>query len=112
MGLPLGRSFVRSFIASRRKSAPLSWAHRLAHSFEEAYNNVGSEFSRNGESVLLHRLAVLDFKVLVDVGANCGDWAIAALQNWPAASLHAFEVAPKTFHELQARMASDATAPR
>ena len=59
MGLLIGRSFVRRFIASRRKSAPLSWAHRLAHSFEEAYNNVGSEFSRNGESVLLNRLALV-----------------------------------------------------
>jgi len=112
MGLPPGRSFVRSFIASRRKSAPMSWAHRLAHSFEEAYNNVGSEFSRNGEAVLLSRLAALDCKVLVDVGANYGDWAIAALRNWPTASLHAFEVAPKTFGELQTRMANEAAPSR
>lgn len=112
MGFPLGRSFARHFIASRRRSIPISWAHRLAHSFEEAYENVGAEFSRNGEADLLRRLAPLDFKTLVDVGANVGDWSMAASHNWPSAYVHAFEVAPTTFRELEARVSREALAPR
>jgi FkbM family methyltransferase len=111
MGLS-GKSIVKQFIAGRRRSIPVAWAHRLASSFEDADENVGSEFSRNGEAELLRRLSSLDFKTLMDVGANSGDWSVAALHTWPGASLHAFEVAPQTFHTLQARMAGEPAAPR
>lgn len=107
-----GRSLVKQFIAGRRRSAPVAWAHRLASSFEDAYENVGSEFSRNGEAELLRRLSSLDFRTLVDVGANSGDWSVAALHTWPSACVHAFEVAPQTFHTLQARMANEPAASR
>ncbi len=107
-----GRSFARRFIANRRRSMPVYWAHRLAHSFEEAYENVGAEFSRNGEADLLRRLAPLDFKTIVDVGANFGDWSVAALRNWPSAYLHAFEVAPDTFRQLEARVSREALGAR
>jgi FkbM family methyltransferase len=106
------RSFATRFIASRRRSRPISWAHRLAQSFEDAYENIGAEFSRNGEADLLKRLAALDFTTVVDVGANFGDWSVAALHNWPSAFLHAFEVAPKTFRELETRLSRETTMGR
>jgi FkbM family methyltransferase len=86
---------------------PVRWVHRLAQSFEEAYENVGSEFTQNGEADLLERLAQLEFKTVVDVGANVGDWSLAALRAWPSAFVHAFEVAPQTFRTLEEQVARE-----
>jgi FkbM family methyltransferase len=37
---------------------------------------------------------------LIDVGANVGEWALAACRALPGATVHAFEIAPKTADRL------------
>ena len=44
--------------------------------------------------------------VLVDVGANRGDFAQLMLERWPAAELHLFEVLTPHVARLRARFAS------
>src|SRR5262245_45804288 len=99
------RHTVKRYIARHRRSPIIAYAHRVARAVEDAYHNVGSEFAQNGEADLLSRLAPLNVATIVDVGANVGDWSSAALATWPAAQLHAFEVAPETFQQLARRLA-------
>lgn len=55
----------------------------------------------NGEAALLRRLKPFGPKMLFDLGANVGDWSLAALEALPQAEVHAFEIAPATAEELK-----------
>ena len=78
--------------------------HDAAAFVESAYANEGSSFAVNGESNLIERLRPASFTVAFDVGANEGDWILAALSAWPRCQVHAFEVAQPTFERLALRM--------
>lgn len=59
--------------------------------------NFGADMDRNGERWLLRRLSELGPSVVLDVGANIGNWALMAQEELPAATVHCFEPAPDTF---------------
>jgi FkbM family methyltransferase len=44
--------------------------------------------------------------MLFDLGANVGDWSLAALEALPQAEVHAFEIAPATAEELKNNLAA------
>lgn len=73
--------------------------HRLAlHGL--GYGRVAG-VATSGEGALLDRLANRPLSLLVDAGANRGEWALAALERWPAAAIHAFEPAADVCEELR-----------
>jgi FkbM family methyltransferase len=86
--------------------------HRLTSFVEAAYSNHGSDLRSNGELNLIRRLSSAHFQQAMDVGANCGDWLMAALAAWPACRVHAFEVAPETFRQLSQRVHASGYAER
>ncbi|WP_409560550.1 FkbM family methyltransferase [Hyphomicrobium sp. MC8b] len=92
---------VKSAITKNRSTYPIRMAHSVARFIEQAYENEGSDFTRNGEKELLSKLSKANFDIIFDVGANVGKWSQTALENWPNAHVHAFEVAPNTFRDLQ-----------
>jgi FkbM family methyltransferase len=92
---------IRRLIGRHRRSKSVERLHRIARFFEDAYTNVGTDFTEHGEEQLLNRLASHNFETVLDVGANVGEWSIAALRRWPASAVHAFEVAPQTFGLLR-----------
>lgn len=102
----------RQYIGRRRRSRSVQLLHRLAAFVESAYVNEGSDFAANGERTLLRKLAQQDFRNVVDVGANYGDWTAEALECWPNATVHAFEVAPITFSHLEQRFEAMHRTPR
>jgi len=104
--MPLGavKSFGRRLIGTHRRSNGVRALHRFASFVESAYWNEGSSFHANGERQLLAKLRTANFQTAFDVGANCGDWLIASLAAWPQCRVHAFEVAPPTFQQLQHRL--------
>jgi len=62
---------------------------------------------RSGETVLLDHLArIVAAPVVVDVGANAGDYAAAVLARAPRARVLAFEPHPATFARLLGRAAA------
>ena len=65
-----------------------------------AWKNKQYAVTRNGEATLLERLRPFAPRLLVDVGANVGDWSLAACRNLPEATVHAFEIAPSTAANL------------
>lgn len=78
----------------------------LGRSTLEYYENRNYDMASNGELRVLRRLAAFQPKVVLDVGANVGEWSAAALEHLPLAHVYAFEPAPKTFQSLS-RAASD-----
>ncbi|HXS29115.1 MAG TPA: FkbM family methyltransferase [Steroidobacteraceae bacterium] len=59
---------------------------------------------RNGERRVLEIMARLPPRHLFDVGANRGDWTAAAAGLMPQSRIHAFEIVPRTFKELEERV--------
>jgi FkbM family methyltransferase len=102
--LQLGRvkDSVRRAIARHRRSSLVTAVHKAAAFVESAWHNEGADFDTNGERFVLERLRAAEFQVALDVGANVGHWAEAALALWPRCHVHAFEIAPKTFAGLEA----------
>lgn len=62
------------------------------------------DFDRNGERRLLEALSRVQVRTVFDVGANVGDWSLAAARALPSATIHGFELSPRTFKTLQARL--------
>jgi FkbM family methyltransferase len=64
----------------------------------------------NGEVALLRKLAPFAPATLFDVGANVGDWTLAAHAALPGAAIHAFELDPDTAATLRRRLPPGASA--
>jgi FkbM family methyltransferase len=100
LGLGRVKNVVRRSVARHRRSGLVKIVHEAAAFFESAWHNEGADFETNGERFVLDRFRSVGFKVAVDVGANVGHWTKAALDRWPDCSVHALEVAPRTFAQL------------
>jgi FkbM family methyltransferase len=75
------------------------------HQIQENYGNY--DLNTDGERWLLKTLARHDrLRNVFDVGANHGDWAEAALQANPSATVHCFEICPPTFQVLAKRFSN------
>jgi len=96
----LGRALHGTY--GRTRWQPLwTWAHERSLS---GLNYGRSSVEESGERHALayaHR-ALPGAGVLVDVGANRGDWSVSARALWAGADIHAFEPANATYRELVA----------
>jgi FkbM family methyltransferase len=107
-GLARIKRAVHSSIARHGRSKIARAAHKLAVFIDSAVRNEGSEFSVNGELFVIERLASARFRYAIDVGANVGEWVLAAANHWPECHFDAFEIAPKTFQGLRLTTANQA----
>lgn len=73
-----------------------------------AWKNRQYDVTRNGETALLERLRPFRPRLVLDVGANVGDWTIAASRSLPEVTVHAFEAAPHTAELLARNLAAQA----
>lgn len=71
----------------------------------DMYANVCFEMGINGELRVLERLAAQQPSTIFDVGANVGDWSIAAARLLPAARIEAFEIVPDTAAVMEQHLA-------
>ena len=78
---------------------------RAATVFHHLYENGHYDPASNGEAWLLRSMADLSPKVIIDVGANRGEYTLLALEHCPDAHVHAFEPIPSVFEQLQAALA-------
>ena len=106
------RAAVSNWIGTNRDSAAVRCLHRSAEFVESAWNNEGASFAANGEQKVIDLLKPAGLAVALDVGANFGDWSLAACAAWPDCTVHAFEVAPPTFATLSTNVALSTFASR
>jgi FkbM family methyltransferase len=78
----------------------------IVGAFHRGYENFDYDIDSNGEGRVLQVLARYGITRILDVGANEGDWTLAAHKACPEGEIHAFEVAPATFAKLSRRVAS------
>ncbi len=98
-------SLARQVMRDRRAPATVALADFCTQALM-AWKNKQYVVSLNGEAALLARLAPFAPRVLFDVGANVGEWSLAALRHLPTATVHAFEIAAPTSVRLRERTSS------
>lgn len=105
--LPPGdRAWLARRLMRDRHALPVRSLAGFCETALHAWKNRQYDVHQNGEEALLARLAPFRPRVLLDVGANVGEWAEAACRHLPEATVHAFEIAPATAALLRARAAA------
>ncbi|HXF78962.1 MAG TPA: FkbM family methyltransferase [Usitatibacter sp.] len=102
-----GASRIARFVARHRRNRILAKLATVARRYLEWHGNFDYDGVTNGEHRVLRTLAAFAPRVLVDVGANVGEWSLAAARLCPSATVHAFEVSPITFETLAANTAGE-----
>ncbi|HPQ46797.1 MAG TPA: FkbM family methyltransferase [Clostridia bacterium] len=78
--------------------------YKLAFNYLKGYNNRNQNMAMNGEWDLLSRYREIkggDPCTIFDVGANVGDWSLAAARIFPESMIFSFEMCPETFNTLK-----------
>ena len=104
MNDPERRWLAHKLLANRSRETTAPFLRTLNYCVLSG-KNFDYDRNTNGEAALLERLAAFSPQIVFDVGANVGDWSLAALQRFPDVSLHAFELVPATCEELRRRAA-------
>lgn len=88
-------------VAKRRRNFLARKVAGVCRRYLGWYENHRYELQSNGECFVLDTLARFRPRVIFDVGANVGEWSVAAVTRCPGATIYAFEVAPPTFEVLR-----------
>lgn len=73
--------------------------------FHRCIDNVNFEIQQNGEYRVMKIISTYQPALILDVGANNGDWCRMMTTLAPSAQIHCFEPVPATFKELEANTA-------
>ncbi len=89
-------------VARHRHARLTRLLYVFARDFCDTVDNRDFDLATNGECHLLEQLAPLapEFEVIYDVGANRGEWSLAAHRYLPAAHIHAFELCAPIYRKL------------
>lgn len=97
------RSRLADALARLLLHAPGDVVYRLARRIVDRRRGDNDSYSDTNGELRVMRAFLPRAKVVFDVGANVGDWAIEALQIAPEATLHCFEPGSATFAKLRQR---------
>ena len=98
---PGDRSWLARHVVLARERPEVCALVDFCYGAIRGWKNSEFDIATNGEAALLQRLSQFSPHTVIDVGANRGDWSLAALQCLPDATVHAFEIAPATFEKLR-----------
>jgi FkbM family methyltransferase len=79
----------------------------IARQYLDSYENVDYDIDHNGELRVLETFGRIGASCMLDVGANVGDWALAAREVVGTVEVHCFELVPSTAHELRRNTSGD-----
>lgn len=112
--MPIAGFRIRRYARENRKSRFARWVASKCEKFLHGFYNQGFfELDRNGEAHVVDIVAASrngEQFVVLDVGANVGDWAKVVLQRRPDAIIHCFEIVPAIASVLRDAMAAHPTA--
>ena len=94
------RSWLARHVVEDRSAAGVRALVDFSYGTIRGWKNSEFDIEINGEAVLMERLRPFSPRIVFDVGANIGDWSLAALKYLPNATVHAFEIAPATSAKL------------
>ena len=96
---------VGHLLALGRGNRLLEWLAAHFGTLRRRWANVNYSGRSNGEWRVIAALEVIDPQLVIDVGANRGDWSANVRQRYPLCHIHALEILPATFARLQMRAA-------
>lgn len=73
----------------------------LGRSFHKLYENRNHDIYSNGEANLLKKIGTLNPKIIFDVGANVGEYALLVSKYCPTATIYSFEPVQGTYDILR-----------
>jgi len=79
----------------------------FGRSIYRIYENRNHHIDCNGEERLLRTLSAISPKVIIDVGANIGDYALTASKYSKSAKIYAFEPVDTAFNKLKSAVADN-----
>lgn len=94
------------FLCKKRKKKPYSTIGQILKALTYAYENHNYDFATNGEARVIKVATGFAPKTVIDAGANVGNWSSVAAEYFKNATIHAFEVTPDTFAELNEKCLS------
>ena len=98
-------SGIGHLLALFRGNRLLEWLAVHFGALRRRFANVNFNSRSNGELRVIQALEVIDPQVVLDVGANRGDWSALVSERYPRCHIHAFEILPATFAQLRSRTA-------
>ena len=102
------KTTMRRYVARNRRKFVIRKVAQYCRTYLDYYENHDYDIALNGERFVLEALRDVPMRTIFDVGANTGDWAIAAAAVFPEATIHAFEIVPATSETLRSRAAGNA----
>jgi FkbM family methyltransferase len=97
------RELIWSAMASHSDASIVSFIRDCLGLVSEFLHAENHNFCTNGEQWLLRQLGP-SAKTILDVGANCGAWALGAHRICPNAQIYCFEIASETRSQLKANL--------
>jgi FkbM family methyltransferase len=94
------------FLQDHRRNPLARRVGSLARTIHRGYEHPGYDFARNGEAGVLETLRGDHLNVVLDVGANHGDWTAQLLRFHSHAQVHLFEIAPPAYDQLSRNFAT------
>jgi FkbM family methyltransferase len=102
------KQHITQFLARNRNRRWVQRIDRLLVAAHKGYENLNYDLSTNGELSTIKKLAKMGATTVFDVGANEGDWTDLAVQAFPQAKIHSFEIVPQTFSHIHSRFGGHA----
>ena len=93
---------LASFVTRNRGNLILRKIAGACRRYLGWYGNHSYDLLTNGEGRILDVMGRFAPPVIFDVGANVGEWSLAAHRASPGSSIYAFEISPRTFDVLTA----------
>lgn len=91
---------IENYIARKRRGAVIRKLAGISRWFVASYENLDYRLAFNGEMFVLKVLSGFPITTIFDVGANVGEWSVAAATFCPQAAIHCFEISGDTFGKL------------
>ena len=87
-------SILKSIFKQNTHNAFFKALAGLGRSLNRLYENRNHDIYSNGEITVLKKIATMKPTLIIDGGANVGDYSVMANQIMPDCSIYAFETAP------------------
>ena len=95
------REKIRRFLARNRRHWLVNKIGRNLLYYYQGFDNQDYTLASNGEEFVLRTISLIyPHAIILDVGANRGDWAKTAVGAVPGGTIHAIEVIPATYEKL------------
>jgi FkbM family methyltransferase len=92
------KKLIKHLLTRHRRNPVMAKIGETSRRIYQCWENINFDIHENGESFVAETLGTIGgMGVIIDVGANKGEWALMASNRFNSKSIHAFEVIPSTY---------------